>query len=185
MKHLPRPRWRKWCMTDQSICSRLCASRASALLVLTLLSGCGTPSQPVPPAQPEAPKTVANQPATAAKAIDVSIHEENNIFFSLGSGTVNHSEMNKLRIAAKRLKEDKRLCVTLLGHANDNGSTSLNLAVADSRVQSVAKGLKKLGVGLKQIKIQVIGGEGSSNTCRSQECRSRMRRVELIFSTTE
>jgi OOP family OmpA-OmpF porin len=49
---------------------------------------------------------------------------------------------SKLKRLAQRLLADKRQVVTLIGHANDNGSASFNLAVADSRIGAVAAALK-------------------------------------------
>lgn len=159
---------------------------------ITLLSGCGTTSQaerpvnqllkpPVPTeAKAESPPGKASSLPT--KKAEAEIDEKLSVFFSHGSSAVGLSEKNKLRDAAILLKEDSGLSVTLIGHANDNGSRSVNLAVADARVEAVAASLKKFGVKARQIKKNVIGGEKPPGNCGSAECRRKMRRVELVFS---
>lgn len=122
---------------------------------------------------------------TAGSAHASEIDEKNSIFFALGSSTVIRSEQSKLHPIAQRLKADHGLFITLIGHANDNGSSSFNLAVADARVQSVGAILKKLGVKPHQIQKRNVGSENLPNTCRSASCRQMMRRVELIVSAAK
>ncbi len=107
------------------------------------------------------------------------------MFFALGSKTISARGKEKLRQVAMRLKHDENATVTLQGYANDNGSSSFNLAVADSRVGAVATYLRKLGAKPLQIKRKVIGGEKTPVNCRSSECRRLMRRVELIVSSSK
>lgn len=173
-----------------------CGPRTTALglfLPLVFLFGCGSASQPERPVQvvanqeslPEA--KAQSQPAETSNVAEqnaiAEVDEKSSIFFSLGSSTINQSEKDKLHLAAHRLKGDKGLYVTLIGHANDNGSRSLNLAVADARIESVSAILKKLGVKARQIKKKVNGGEKTPRACQSVECRRKMRRVELIITT--
>jgi len=110
------------------------------------------------------------------------IHEEECVFFPLGSSTVSSKEKYKIDALARRLLDDKNLVVTLLGHANDNGSSSFNLAVSDSRVMAVAEQLRKHGVQRSQIRKEALGSERTPKSCRSAECRQRLRRVEFIFT---
>lgn len=159
---------------------------------MVLLAGCGTTSQPerpVPqvlklPVSPE--KKTESSPikgiSQPEKKTEAEVDEKMSIFFTFGSSTVGHAEKLKLGDAASLLKEDGSLSVTLSGHANDNGSRSVNLAVADARVEAVAASLRKLGVKTRQIRKNVIGGEKPLNNCGAAECRQKMRRVELVFS---
>lgn len=173
----------------------LCSFAAGLSLALLFLSGCGTTPQPERPIQQEAKHAslpeakaeaqLAQTSTTIHQNAVVEIDEKNTIFFSLGSSTLSQSEKDKLHLAAKSLKGDKGLFVTLVGRANGNGSRSFNLAVADARVESVVISLKRLGVKAYQIRKAVIGGEKAPSTCRSIECRRKMRHVELVFSTTK
>ncbi len=186
--------WRKLLMTKGPASWGLRVRALGLFLPMFLMFGCGSTSQPERPIQvvttPEPltkAKTNAQPPETTSAAEQnaiAEVDEKNSIFFSLGSSTINERERDKLRHIAILLKSNKAMYVTLIGHANDNGSSSFNLAVADARVESVGTVLKKSGVKAPQIKKKVIGGEKISSACQSQECRRKMRRVELIISTT-
>lgn len=182
-------------MTKGSASWRLRDNALSLLLLVFFMFGCGSTSQPERPAQiasaaeplPET-KTETQHSATiiAAEPHPVAeADEKNSIFFSLGSSTINQSERNKLRDFCTLLKSNKAFHVTLVGHANDNGSSSFNLAVADARVQSVATALIKSGVKPHQIKRNIVGDGKASRACKSQECRRKMRRVELVISANQ
>lgn len=173
-----------------------CGLRSTVLMLflpMFFMFGCGSTSQPERPIQvvamperlPEA-KTESQPPETTSVAEQNAVAEvddKNSIFFSLGSSTINQRERDKLRHIAILLKSNKAMYVTLIGHASESGSSSFNLAVADARVESVGTVLKKTGVKRHQIKKKVIGSEKISGACQSQECRRKMRRVELIIST--
>ena len=159
---------------------------------IVLLTGCSTTSQvdyPIPPIAKHDPLPESealsqrSEISNLADQISVSkVDEANCVYFMLGSSAVAPSEKAKLELAAARLKEDRGLYIKLVGNANHNGSRSLNLAVADSRVETVATVLKSLGVNSRQIKKIVVGGERTPVTCRSEECQRKMRRVELSIS---
>lgn len=181
-------------MTRASISACPGCSLLALFTPLLFVVGCSTTAPakqaapvPPPPAQtadamlePKSAELAARPEYEKGRVID----ETNMIFFSLGSSAISQGERTKLRDIAEQLKSDKTMAVRLIGYASDNGSSSFNLAVADSRVQSVSAALKKLGVKPQQIKKSVMGGEKTPNACRSAECHRKMRRVELIVSGT-
>ena len=120
--------------------------------------------------------------ATAAAQPSPGPVAEHSVYFAPGSSSMNPAERSKLKGVVQRLLADKRLVVTLIGHANDNGSASFNLAVADSRIGAVAAALKKQGIAAHQIQRSAQGGEQLPADCRSSDCRRAMRRVDLVFS---
>lgn len=180
-------------MTKAPAVTRL-HSILQGMLIAVFLVGCVSRPQPEHPIlvvdtaeplpiiqdrlQQSEQKTVTAEPERVSE-----IDEKNSVFFSLGSSAVSRAERDKLHAVAQRLKADNGLFITLIGHANDNGSSSFNLAVADARVQSIGAILKKLGVKSHQIKKRNAGSESLPSTCRSVTCRQLMRRVELLFST--
>lgn len=109
------------------------------------------------------------------------IAEENAVFFTLGSAALSHTGRQKLEIIAERLIADRTLHVSLVGYANDNGSTSFNLAVSENRLATVAAFLRKRGVLGEQIRVQVLGSEKTPSNCRSSKCRQEFRRVDLLI----
>ena len=181
-------------MTRASTSDSLGCSCLALFFPLLFVFGCSTtapakqaaPAPPIPAGaadvlpEPKSAELIARPEYQNGRVID----ETNIIFFSLGSSAISQGERTKLRDVAEQLKSDKTMTVRLIGYASDNGSSSFNLAVADSRVQSVSAALKKLGVKPQQIKKSVMGGEKIPNACRSAECHRKMRRVDLIISGT-
>lgn len=158
---------------------------------IILASGCvgsSLPEKPVTPADAPvatAPAEVIADKATilpepaANQAADI---ERRSIFFSLGSRTISHSERGNLKRLAQPLLNDRTLSVTLVGYTSDNGSPSLNLAIADGRLAEVSSALRKLGVKIQQIRRTVASEVDKSTPCRTTDCRKKMRRVEFIYS---
>lgn len=167
------------------------------LLGICWLTGCASPpplqleakSKPVeyPAPAPTGPlsanssSTMEAHPEPTEKGVR-EIHDDECVFFSLGSSTVSNKEKYKIDSLARRLLDDKNLVATLIGHANDNGSSSFNLAVSDSRVMAVAKQLRKHGVQRSQIRKEALGSERTPKSCRSEACRLKSRRVEFVFT---
>lgn len=163
---------------------------APVLLGMALL-GCGSvatsPAVPEPQASPgwsaDADKPLEAPPnqGTASAALE----DEHSVYFATGATRVDPSGQHKLRLHAARLKENPAQVVTLAGHTDDLGSNSYNLAVAEQRIEAVAKLLRSYGVPKKQIhpvRSYVVGGGKSGPTCRTAACRQKMRRVELIYA---
>lgn len=167
------------------------------ILVVCWLSGCASPppvkleanSKPLDQPSPSpAGAQIANQSANSEAYLELmekesrEIHEDECIYFALGSSTIGNKEKHKINAIAQRLHDDKSLVVTVIGHANDNGSSSFNLAVSDSRVIVVTEHLRKLGVQKSQIRKVALGSERTPKNCRSSECRQASRRVEFVFT---
>lgn len=158
-------------------------------LLTAWLAGCASPKpviQETPPPAPSHPIPAAPPPVAEAEPGGEKgqppLPEENCIYFTLRSSTISAKERPKLDAVAEQLLEDRKQVVTLIGHANDNGSPSFNLAVSDSRVAAVAEQLRKRGVARAQIRREALGSERIPKNCRSNECRQKSRKVELILS---
>lgn len=167
------------------------------ILGICWLAGCASPQQ----AQPEDASKAVEHPTPAPALVRSAnspfsmeanpeptereareIHGDECVFFSLGSSTISSKEKYKIHSLARRLLDDKNLVVTLIGHANDNGSSSFNLAVSDSRVMAVTEQLRKYGVKRSQIRKEATGSERTPKDCRSADCRQKSRRVEFVFT---
>lgn len=173
---------------------RLRQAAACILVGAALMSGCA--SQP-PARQPEnagkqragvvAPAAPA--PAeTLARAADEKMadsrNDEFNVYFALGSSDLLPAEREKILRHAERLKEHAKAYVTLVGHTDDSGSRSYNLAMMDMRVSAVRQQLKAFGVALRQIRRNVSGRDRSSR-CKSLVCQQQAQRVELVYSSPD
>ena len=176
-------------MRPGQIMSRL--SSLTPLLYGVMLFGCSTlaisPSEPMPQQSLDstsAPDTSLDMPSTK-NTDSVALEEANSIYFAKGATRIDPAGQDKLRIHAARLKENPAQVVTLAGYTDDLGSDSYNLAIADQRIEAVAKFLRTYGVPKKQIlplRRYSVGRAGSMAACRTTDCRQKMRRVELIYA---
>jgi outer membrane protein OmpA-like peptidoglycan-associated protein len=179
------------CHRDDASC------RCLAVLVVCLLPVLGACTTPA--ARP-AVEVVSAAPAVAAESASESgaarpsprpvgepaaeqmpvVRERNVVFFQRGATQPEAAGDQVLQAHAQRLKDDPRLVVTLVGHTDHNGSRSYNLAIAEKRTAAVMERLRELGVPAKQIRRRHYGNEAAPN-CRSESCRARMRRVDLVY----
>lgn len=181
-------------MTDKSMFGNVRNGVLALVIPLFFIAGCGTTAEYqqanpiVAVVEPSLATKVEQKQSDGASLAEqrsgVVVDEKHCIYFLLGSSSISAQEKYKLQDIAAEIKSDRAMRVTLIGYSNDNGSSSFNLAVADARVESVSAVLKKLGVKPHQIKKNVIGGEKSPGAKRSAEYRRKMRRVELVVSST-
>ena len=69
----------------------------------------------------------------------VALEAANSIYFARGATRIDPAGQDKLRHHAARLKENPAQVVTLAGYTDGLGSDSYNLAIADQRIEAVAK----------------------------------------------
>jgi outer membrane protein OmpA-like peptidoglycan-associated protein len=129
---------------------------------------------------PPAPAEAA--PAVPADVAPPVLVEENNVFFRVRSALISAEDQEKLKRHAERLKADRRTTVTLVGHTDELGSRSYNLALTEERLSAVSKQLRSYGVSPRQIRRNRSGGVRQHAGCTTDECRDRVRRVELVYS---
>lgn len=163
-------------------------SMIQALLVSLLLSACAaTPDsemneEGIPVKQGSA--KVQGKAVTAPvseKALIAAVDAEHSIFFPPSGVTVDGEGRAQLQVHAERLKSTPGLVVTLIGHTDDLGSPSYNLAIAEQRVNAVYAILRSMRVPLIQIRRYGMGSEQVDRACKSAQCRKKMRRVQLVF----
>ncbi|MDX9706397.1 MAG: OmpA family protein, partial [Azospira sp.] len=91
----------------------------------------GTPPADAPPATASA----GGSPAETVAAPEIP--DTDKIFFAVNATEVDEAGRRKLRAHADRLKANRRLRVTLVGHTDHHGSRSYNLAIAERRTAVV------------------------------------------------
>jgi outer membrane protein OmpA-like peptidoglycan-associated protein len=165
------------------------SSGALLPLLALLLSACAAtppasidePAMPVATTQETAAAAAAPtlQPSASTSA-SPAVVDANAIFFRRGEAQISNAEAVKLDAHAERLRANPRLVVTLIGHTDHLGSRAYNLAIAEQRTVAVMKQLRELGVPAKQIRRRSYGNETAGN-CRSESCRVKMRRVDLVY----
>jgi outer membrane protein OmpA-like peptidoglycan-associated protein len=121
-------------------------------------------------------------PAVSDEQLISTVDIERSIFFARRSTAVNPAE------ALPNSGSKRSACWptrswwwTLVGHTDDLGSASYNLAIAEQRVSSVYQLLRKHGVPRKQLLRYAVGREKVARACGSRECRAKMRRVEFVY----
>ncbi|WP_306607435.1 OmpA family protein [Azonexus sp.] len=130
------------------------------------------------------PELAAPPPARSSvseKTLIAEVDAEHSIFFPSSGVTVDSEGRARLIEHANRLKASPDLVVTLIGHTDDLGSPSYNLAIAEQRVNAVYAILRSQRVPLTQIRRYGVGNEQMDRACKSEACRKKMRRVELVF----
>ena len=120
------------------------------------------------------------QPATETVMVQ-SLNDENNIYFTAGSTTVDPEGKDKLRQHAQILKQNPKKRLLLTAHPDDSGSRNYNLAIAEERLLAVFKLLRSYGVPAQQIRRIRVNGVKKPPICQSADCQLQMRRVELIY----
>lgn len=161
---------------------------AALLAACTPTAAVREPPTPTVPAQTTAGVPAAEIGATGASPTSPSVVEDSllppsapeAIFFGRASVDLQEAEAQKLVRVAERLRHQPELVVTLVGHTDHLGSRALNLAIAEQRTAAVMRRLRELGVPAKQIRRRSHGNE-AADTCRSESCRARMRRVDLVY----
>ena len=87
-----------------------------------------------------------------------SLNDENNIYFTAGTTTVDQQGEDKLRLHAQNLKQNPKQRLILTAHTDDSGSRNYNLAIAEDRLMAVDNLLRSYGLPAKQIRRTSING---------------------------
>lgn len=121
------------------------------------------------------------RPSTRDESVVPPQTDENNIYFKLGKTAVDPEGKDKLRRHADYLKQNPKKKLMLSGHADDSGSRTYSLAIAEERLVAVHKQLRSYGVPPGQIRLNRTVSARKQQACQSTECRQQMRRVELSY----
>lgn len=163
-------------------------------MLVLVLAGCASGGPVTAPGDSPAPPSAAMPAAKVESTPQANFAERsepavpapgdaNTVFFKRGSAALDDAALTVLRAHAERLRDDPHLVVTLVGHTDHLGSRSFNLAIAEQRTTAVKTKLRELGVPAKQVRQRNYGNEKVAAGCRSEECRTRMRRVDLVYPT--
>lgn len=145
----------------------------------------GGPAAPPAPA-PVAPPTAVVEPESRARTVQEPLPELNrkdNVYFSQGSTAIDDAGRETIRQHAERLKNNRRLVVTLIGYSStDGGSTEYKVALCQKRIDAVAEELRSAGAALGQIRKQSVpSGKSAADRCASEACHQLDRRVEMRY----
>ena len=146
-----------------------------------LLAGCNGPQALTQESENRtSQETQDNPPAPEIIMVPV-LTDENNIYFTAGTTTVDQEGRDKLHQHAQNLKQNPKKRLILTAHTDDSGSRNYNLAIAEERLVAVYKLLRSYGAPAKQIRRNRINGAKKPQICQSPVCQLQMRRVELVY----
>lgn len=136
---------------------------------------------------------------TSSKSVDVTLPSEDgdlvaalrrtgaapldDLLFDTGSSDLAGGDFASLRDLADYLRDTPDAAVTLVGHTDDQGGLTGNIALSKRRAQSVRQRLvRDYGVAADRLRAEGVGFLAPRATNTSQEGRLANRRVEAILT---
>jgi peptidoglycan-associated lipoprotein len=105
------------------------------------------------------------------------------VHFALNSSEIDESDKPGLDRAARCLKAETGMHVTVAGNADERGTEEYNMALGDRRAKAVADYLQALGSSDKQLKTVSYGKEQPLCSDHDEACWARNRRADLAVAT--
>ncbi|MBL8413873.1 MAG: OmpA family protein [Propionivibrio sp.] len=153
----------------------------SFIVAALMLAGCSGPQAHTQESENRTSQETQVVPPAPEKVMDRALTDENNIYFTAGTTTVDQEGKDKLRQHAQNLKQNPRKMLILTAHADDSGSRNYNLAIAEERHMAVFKLLRSYGAPAKQIRRNRVNSARKQQICLSADCQLQIRRVELVY----
>lgn len=157
------------------------------IILAALLQGCGTVKETTDNSQttsksPNVAKITTNKPTSSTLLKSTSTTGvESFTLFDVDSKSLTSSETKQLDALAREIKAVGSCYVTVIGHADNTGTSEVNEAVSAKRARLVADYLKKKGV--SNI---TSSGESYNHPIAGNDTaagRAKNRRVEIYVST--
>lgn len=121
--------------------------------------------------------------ASGTENPEVGSSEAKTVYFDLNSYEVRNTASVDLGQVVNTLKQNPKLSVKIIGHADDTGGRDYNLKLSIARAQAIKQYLTKAGIDQDRI---ITFGKGSTEPVTSNaslEGRTQNRRVEIAFFT--
>jgi outer membrane protein OmpA-like peptidoglycan-associated protein len=106
--------------------------------------------------------------------------ELNNVFFNQSVATLLESSFAELDRIVEILKENPSVQIQLDGHTDNQGNPALNVALSQSRVETVKTYFVAHGIDAKRIGTKSFGGSKPIAPNDMEENRKKNRRVEIL-----
>jgi len=103
------------------------------------------------------------------------------VYFEYDSATLTPESRTVVEAHAAYVASTPGLSLTLEGHADERGSREYNLALGESRAQSVERLMQALGVGGQAVQTISYGEERPVVLGEGEETWSLNRRVEILY----
>ena len=104
---------------------------------------------------------------------------DNGVYFDFDDFSVKSQYQNLIKQNYQLLQATPKLAITLVGNADERGSSEYNLALGQKRAESVKLALKSLGVPESRLEAVSYGKEKPRATCHEEKCWAENRRVDF------
>ena len=154
--------WRRWRRTLVRISS-------AALAASALSSAVATESAP-PRGIERLPDGRDTQPG------------EDSVYFAAASATLDDEAHRVIRRHIAKLEASPHLCLTIVAHTDELGSTGLEIARGQDRLNVVLRVLEDARIAARRIRSINLGSDSSpANDCSDDACRRSRRRIDFLF----
>jgi outer membrane protein OmpA-like peptidoglycan-associated protein len=111
-----------------------------------------------------------------------AVPSEDSIYFGVASATLDADALQVIRRHIARLEANPQLYLTLVAHTDELGSTALEIAWGQDRLNVVLKLLEAARISQRRIRSINLGSEiESSEDCSDDTCRRLRRRIDFLF----
>lgn len=107
------------------------------------------------------------------------------VFFAESSAVIGGRARAILEAQARWLKRSQSIAVTIIGRADDGGSSADATALARQRAEVVRAKLIEAGIASERIRIETRGNSDPVATCRTAVCQAQNRHAETLLRFTK
>ena len=107
------------------------------------------------------------------------------VFFATNESVLTTASRETLRKQATFLRKNKKLNVTVEGHADERGTREYNMSLSAKRADIAISYLESLGVAGDRVETVPYGKERPVAACSSEACWSQNRRAVSVVITEE
>lgn len=123
--------------------------------------------------------------ALAAQGSSAQAQDLQSVYFDYSAFNIKPGYSKVIEQQADFMKAHPDDVVTLQGNTDERGSDEFNLALGDTRANTVRKMMLVLGVPGSRIKTVSFGEEKPRLTCHDESCWKENRRVDFIHKTAK
>lgn len=157
-------------------------------LLCTAAVACSKKVKEVPPPMATTAPPPTTEPAPAAGAYGPSDLDTDAclrtrvVYFDYDQDTVRPEFQAAMACHAKYLRDRPSSRMTLEGNTDERGSREYNVALGERRGNSVSSALQANGGSASQMTVASNGEERPTCTQSSEDCWSKNRRVEIVYT---
>ena len=173
----------------------LSISRASRILTLAVLAsavtvGCSKKVKEAPPAEPVVTTPTTTTPVTSTTPgaytpadldTDACLRQRV-VYFDLDQDALKPEFQAAMSCHAKYLRDRPSARLRVEGNADARGSREYNMGLGERRGNAVSSALQANGGSASQLNVVSYGEERPVCAETGEDCRSKNRRVELIYT---